>query len=1047
LEVCKACGSNNPPVANFCSVCGAALHNRRDMARASGKSLGASGERRPLTIMFCDLVGSTELSSRLDPEELGALIRDYQKRIGELVREFGGFIAQFLGDGILAYFGWPVASETDAERAIRCGLAASAAISAVRTETQALRIRIGIATGIVVVGEPIGTGQSFQQPAMGVTPNLAARLQSLAEPGTVVIDAATRRQIGNLFDLRPLGPVVLKGLPGPVDAFEVRSVRKGQTRFEALHAPRLTRRVDRGGELEILRRQWKQAVSGHGQVVLVSGEPGIGKSRLLIEFDAEQPTTTVTRFRYYCSPHHQDIPFYPVRGQIAAASGFAYDDAVAVHLTALREFVGPLGLSQKDLASLASLMGIPDLGVSASALSPEERKAQTIEALVRVIEQTSERTPLLLVFEDAHWADPSTLEFIGKLIPRLLRRRVLLVMTFRPEFEPPWAGQAGVSTMILDRLGHDDAASLVVNATVHFHMKPPLIDLIVAKSDGNALFLEELTAAAVEAAPKDLHESAAISVPSTLQASLLSRLDRLGSSKEVAQLGSVLGREFPFALLAALTGAEVERLVNDLGVLVHAQILLPPDSTRNVYKFKHALIYEAAYESLLLGRRRQLHGQVAEILETAFPDMVHAQPGLLERHYAEAGCFEAATRWSLRAAEQNIRRFANLEAVGQLRRALAMLSQLPEDQERDELEVEVRTTLGIALAGTSVYASQDWHSNTDRVLEVAGRIGANDRLLPVLWQKWRFVFSTCDNMQSALALARDVLAIAERIKEHEPGATVVAHRILGMSLVACGDFVSARHHLEYSLAEFKADEHAKLTYVFAFDQRLVAMAYLALALVQAGSVDEGRRMAEQVRKDAIVRDHATTTALVLSVRLGVYLLLRDWEALRNAATDLLHLLKSYRHRGREVLANSILVMLHARETGVKEDLAVAVAGIDELRLMNWRFWVPWLLMMAAEVHLCHGRPGEAGDLLDELDTLIASTGYALLKSDVCLIRASLMAATSQPAIAVESQFRLAVDTAREQGAALAEARASTSLARYRRDPDRFSMVEGRHVRA
>lgn len=422
---CAACGTANLSGANFCCECGASFAIVPLTAiRGAPPEAPTFAERRQLSVLFCDLVGSTELSARLDPEDLSALIRAYQLRINDVVARFDGFIAKYMGDGVLVYFGWPRANETDAEQALRAALATAEAVAATPIQGEALRVRVGIATGLVVVGDRIGTGEAREQTAIGETPNRAARLQALAEPGCVVIDGATRRMVGGLFDVHALGAVPLKGLPEPVEAFEVRGERSGESRFEALR-PAPTPLIGRQEELDLLLRRWREACDGQGRVMLIAGEPGIGKSRLLAELDERLDGETFTRLRYFCSPHTSDTPLHPVIRQLELAAGFAREDAPTARARKLRTLLEAADALAEDVALVTTLLHLPDEGLSPLNLSPQRRKERTFAALLRQIEQMSATRPLLMLFEDMHWADPSTRELLDGLIQRLSHLRVL----------------------------------------------------------------------------------------------------------------------------------------------------------------------------------------------------------------------------------------------------------------------------------------------------------------------------------------------------------------------------------------------------------------------------------------------------------------------------------------------------------------------------------------------------------------------------------------------------------------------------------------------
>ena len=560
--------------------------------------------------MFCDLVGSTALSSRLDPEDLREVIRTYQACVATTIQRFDGFIARYVGDGVLIYFGWPEARETDAERAVRAGLAVAAAVSATPVSGEPLQVRVGIATGLVVIGEPIGSGDSRQQTAVGETPNLAARLQGLAGPNQVVIDAATRRQIGGLFECQDLGTVELKGLPVAVPAWQVVSENRTLGQFEALRSG-ATPLVGRDEEMELLLRRWAQAKAGSGRVVLISAEPGVGKSRLaeaLAERIAAEPHT---RLRYFCSPHHQDSALYPVIAQMERAAGFRHADGSAAKVAKLQALLAATAPPMEDVALIAELHSLPSADLAPPLdVTPQRKKEKTFEALLRQVEGLSRQQPVLMMFDDIHWIDPSSRELLDRTIERVADWPVLLLAMFRPEFQPPWIGQPHVTMLTLARLDRRNTAAMVANVAGNAALPPEIMEEIAERTDGVPLFVEELTKAVLEAGAQAAAALSAVPhpgpVPATLHASLMARLDRLGpAAKDVAQTGAAIGREFGFELLASITDLPEPQLREALDRLTNAGLLFvrgtPPQSS---YLFKHALVQDAAYGTLLRSRRQ-----------------------------------------------------------------------------------------------------------------------------------------------------------------------------------------------------------------------------------------------------------------------------------------------------------------------------------------------------------------------------------------------------------------------------------------------------------
>jgi class 3 adenylate cyclase/tetratricopeptide (TPR) repeat protein len=681
-------------------------------------------ERRQVTVMFSDLVGSTALSARMDPEDLREVISAYQRCVADTVRRFGGFVAKYMGDGVLVYFGYPQAHEDDGERAVRAGLELIAAVAALKSRVL-LQTRVGIATGLVVVGDLVGSGEAQERGIVGETPNLAARLQSIAEPNMVVIAEGTRRLLGNLFELQDLGAKDLKGIAGSTRAWAALRASSAEGRFEALHTTDLTALVGREEETELLLRRWARAKTGEGQVVLLSGEAGIGKSRLtaaLLESIAAEPHA---RLRYFCSPQRTDSALYPIIGQMERAAGLEYDDKPQAKLDKLDAVLAETSTSPEDAALFAEMLSLPNDGrYPALALSPEQRRQRTLEALTAQVAGLASRQPVLMIFEDVHWTDPTSLEAFGRTVDRIKTLPVLLVVTFRPEFNPPWVGQSRVTSVTLNRLGEGEAAAIIARLVGNKELPAEVMAEIVERTDGIPLFVEEMTKAVLEAEGEGEARrtvaavpSPALAVPASLHASLMARLDRLGPAKEVAQIGAAIGREFSHALLAAVAREPEAELSAALDRLVAAGLLsrqgVPPHAS---YLFKHALVQDAAYGMLLREPRRALHARIAETLEGQFADIAESQPELLARHCTEAGRIErAAALWG-KAGQRSLARAALVEGVGQLKRALDQIATLPATPvlRREEIKLEVAFANALALTGDLVGGKEHY----DRALAI-----------------------------------------------------------------------------------------------------------------------------------------------------------------------------------------------------------------------------------------------------------------------------------------------------------------------------------------
>jgi class 3 adenylate cyclase len=651
-----------------------------------------AAERRQLTVMFCDLVGSTAMSARLDPEDMRGIIGAYHACCAALVERNGGFVAKYMGDGVLAYFGYPQAHEHDAERAVQAGLAiVEAAPKLVTAAGSPLHVRVGIATGLVVVGDLVGSGEAQERGVVGETPNLAARLQALAEPDAVVIAEGTRRLLGNLFELQDLGARDLKGIVGPARAWAALRPSSVEGRFEALHATDLTALIGREEEFELLLRRWSRAKIGEGQVVLLSGEAGIGKSRLMAALLERLASESHTRLRYFCSPQHTDSAFYPIIGQMERVAGLAHDDAPQAKLDKLDAVLAQTSTSTQDAALFAEMLSLPNDGrYPALELTPPQRRQRTLIALGSQLEALTRQNPVLMIFEDAHWTDPTSLEAFGRTVDQIAGLRALLIVTFRPEFEPPWIGRPHVTSLTLNRLARREIDAMIDRVVGNKRLPASVRQDIVERTDGIPLFVEEMTKAVLESENEGQARrtvaaipSPALAVPASLHASLMARLDRLGPAKEVAQIGAAIGREFSHALLASTARKPEAELGSALDRLIAAGLLFrqgaPPHAT---YLFKHALVQDAAYGTLLRGKRKELHGRIVSVLQRDFPELIVSQPEVLAHHCSEGGMITEAIDYYFLASKRATAAMNNIEAGAHLNRGMNLLGQLPSSDPR-----------------------------------------------------------------------------------------------------------------------------------------------------------------------------------------------------------------------------------------------------------------------------------------------------------------------------------------------------------------------------
>src|SRR6516225_8501199 len=711
-------------------------------------------ERRHLTVVSCDFVGLRDLATRLDPEELRTVIGACHACCYRAAGRWGGSVARFADDGATIHFSYPQAHEDDAERAVRAGLDLIARIKRLEAgRSIVLATRIGIATSLVVLGElsgASGNGTAHDRAAFGQAPALATALRSVTEPDTVLIAASTHGLLGGLFEYRAVGPLALDGFPGTVPAWRITSSNVSESRFDALHKTRLTPFSGREEELALLLRQWRKARAGEGQVVLISGEPGIGKSRIVAHL-AECITEQVryTRLLYQCSPYYRDTALYPFTAQLERYAVIGSDDPPSRRLNKLEAIVAIRGPGrQSAMPLLAALLAIPT-GESYPpiTLTPLQQRRQTLAALLDQLEALAQRQPVLVVFEDVHWADPTSVELLDLMVERIRRLAILTLITFRPEFEPSWAGLANVGALTLQRLGRRDVEAIVGGVADGRRLPSEVMEQIVSKADGVALFIEELTKTILESGLLTKGESSYqlsgplpfLAIPLTLQDSLMARLDRLGPAKEIAQIGAAIGREFPYDLLRAVARIDDTALRDALDRLEAAELASsrgkPPKA---VYTFKHALVQDAAYGTLLREPRRALHARIADTLESQFAEIAGNQPELLARHCTEAGLIEKAAELWGKAGQRSLARSALVEAAEQLKRALDQISLLPGTPALRRQQLKLRTAPARTLQEQKGYADRQVSEAYTKAREFSKRVGDAGMHLAALYGLWAY---------------------------------------------------------------------------------------------------------------------------------------------------------------------------------------------------------------------------------------------------------------------------------------------------------------------
>jgi class 3 adenylate cyclase/predicted ATPase len=1004
-----------------------------------------AAERRQVTVMFSDLVGSTALSARMDPEDLREIISAYQKCVAETVRRFGGFVAKYMGDGVLIYFGYPEAHEDDAERAVRAGLDLVAAVSDLKTHA-ALQTRVGIATGLVVVGDLIGSGASQEQAIVGETPNLAARLQGIAEPNMVVVAEGTRKLLGNMFDLQDLGAKELKGIAGPVRAWAALRPGSVESRFEAFHATGLTELVGREEELELLMRRWSRAKSGEGHVVLLSGEPGIGKSRLtaaLLERIAGEPHT---RLRYFCSPQHTDSAFFPIIGQMERAAGFMHDDTPQAKLDKLYALLTQTSTSKQDAALFADLLSLSNDGrYPAVDLAPEQRRQKTLEALSLQEEVLSRQSPVLMIFEDAHWVDPTSLEVFGRTVDRIKALPVLLIVTFRPEFNAPWSGQSRVTSLTLNRLGEREATAIVARLAGNKELPADVLAEIVERTDGIPLFVEEMTKAVLEAEGEgtaaqavSMVPSPSVAVPASLHASLMARLDRLGPAKEVAQIGAAIGREFPHALLAAVARKPEADFNSALDRLMAAGLLfrqgVPPHAA---YLLKHALVQDAAYGTLLREPRRVLHARIADTLESQFAEIAESQPELLARHFTAAGLIEKAAELWGKAGQRSLVRSALVEAVEQLTRALNQIAALPATPALRREQIELLVALITPLIHVKGYAAPETKAAAERARLLIGQAEAlgeppDDPLLlfSVLYGFWvaNFVSFNGDVMCD---LAAQFLTLAEKQAATVP--LMIGHRLMGTSLLCTGGIAGGRAHYDQAIALYDPIEHRPLVNRFAQDVRVAILCYRSLALWMLGYPEAALADAEHALKDAREIGHAGTLMYALAFTSWTHILRGNYAA-GNALNDELVMADEKVAFIWKAWGMFIQSFQYALTSKASEAVQKITSGITAYRSTGSTAWLPVWLSYLTRAHAELGSFDDAARDISEALAAVNTTGETWFEAEVNRVAGEIALLSPEPEKAkAEKYFDRALAVARKQQAKSWELRAAMSMARLWRD--------------
>jgi class 3 adenylate cyclase/tetratricopeptide (TPR) repeat protein len=996
-------------------------------------------ERRQLTVVFCDLVDSTALSRRVDPEDLQDIIRRFLDGCTHAVGRFNGYIAKYMGDGMLVYFGYPHAYENDAERAVYAGLAILDTVKGLTQETPhpefAIAARIGIATGPVVVGEVMGQDTAKERSVFGETPNLAARLQALAQPNQLIIDPVTKRHVGNAFDVVDLGAVSLKGFDRPVQAWQVLYSKSSTSRFESYQTIQLTNFVGREDEVALLLGRWRETIGGEGQVVLLCGEAGIGKSRMIRRLCDRLANEPYQRVQFQCSPYHTNTAFYPAINFLREAAGLTSQDSAEAQLNKLDALARENGVDKPATVALfADLLSIRgDHRYQSLVVSSETRKEMTLEALVQHLQTLADRSPVLFIVEDAHWLDPTTLDLMTRIIDRIRQMRVLLLITCRPDFKPVWSDYSHVTSLTLSRLPRRQSAELVAAVAGGKALPPEVQQAILVKADGVPLYIEALTENVLQSGllTGDNHALTlkgslkGLPIPDSLQALLMERVDRLGQAKGIVQAGATIGREFTYELLRATVDATDSQLKQALDLFVASGLMFQEGEIPNAtYHFKHALVQEAAYSTLPKKPRRLLHARIANALESRFAERVTLEPELLAYHYEQAGLAGQAVEYWFRAARRDAERSATIEALNHFSRALDVLKDLPQGPERDALELELLIARGAPLLTVKGYASDEIEHNYRRAKELSQANSDSIHHFLAMWGLWVFHLVR-GQLATALDLAENLLALATR--EQNPDLLVRARESLGSTYFFLGRFDDAKTHLVPATCLTDPHQHRSVPYTQ--DPGITARVTLALTLWALGEVEQVEPLALEAIGKARELDHPFTLAFTLASLSWIYSTLRNAKRTVDLTGEAIALSTKYSFELDLAWATSSRGWALA-EQGREDGLGMLINGLSATQVTGANLNNTHTLALLAEIYLRYNRIDEGLSTIEEGLTLAVAGGERFRHAELLRLKGELLLRQSDQSIpAAEQCLCEALKIAQDQHAQMLELRAATSLAR------------------
>jgi TOMM system kinase/cyclase fusion protein len=1000
-------------------------------------------ERRQLTVMFCDLVDSTKLSSQLDPEEYRDVVRAYQTACTEVIRRYDGHIAQLLGDGLLVYFGYPHAHEDDAQRAVRTGLGILAAMEALHKELKrdkgiTLAVRLGIHTGLAVVGA-MGGGSRQEQLALGETPNVAARIQGLAAPNTIAVSEATYRLVQGYFECQNLGAQTLRGVSDPLHVYRVLQESGARGRLDVAMTRGLTPLVGRESEVTLLLERWEQVKAGQGQVILLTGEAGIGKSRLVQML--KDHITNEPHLRWECrsAEYYQNTVLFPLIDLFQRILQWQQDETPDEKLSKLEQTLRQYRLPLEETVPLFTpllALSLPANRYPLLNLSPQRQRQKTLETLAAILLELAEHQPVLLIVEDLHWSDPTTLELLNLVIEQIPTTSILTVLTCRPTFQPSWSHRSYLTEITVNRLSHPQVEQIVSRITDGKMLPPEVLAQIVEKTDGVPLFVEELTKAILESGSLkevdghyELTEPlSTITIPATLQDSLMARLDRLATAKGIAQIGATIGRQFSYALLQMVSQVDDFTLQRELGRLVEAELLyqrgLLPQAA---YTFKHALIQDAAYQSLLKSTRQHYHQRIAQVLETQFPETTEGQPELLAHHFTEAGLTEKAVSYWQKAGQSAAQRSAYVEAIAHLRQGLALFDTLPETPQRLQRAVDMHIALGVSLIATKGWAAPEVRETYTSARQLCEHLDEPPQLFPVLWGLWSYSLVRAE-YQTAHTLGEQLLTLARHVQDS--AMLLVAHRTLGATLYFLGAAASASTHLAQGIALYDPQPHHASMFLYGEDTGVVCRSHAAHALWSLGYPDQGLARSQEAVTLAQHMVHPYTLCYVLNMAALLHQLRREMRVAQDRAEALISLAKEQGFLYMMASGSTLRGWAMAHQGQAKEGIEQMSQGMRACRGTGAELARPYWLALLAEAHGTIGQP-EAGLMaLAEALPLVDKTGERHYEAEIYRLKGALLLQySSDNQVEAEACFHQAISIARSQQAKSFELRSATSLAK------------------